>query len=167
MNDKVIIFLSGVAVGMLVCIPVTHRCVDEVKRRNEESLERFADDIHKDITSFLHTENEMTTSAEKSDMNENADADCPHIITPEEFGEIEDYDTISLTLYSDGVVADDADKPIEDVDEVIGKESLDHFGEYEDDSVFVRNDKLKCDYEVLIDERQYAQILEEKPYLKE
>ena len=41
-------------------------------------------------------------------------------------------------------------------DDVVGMESLTHFGEYEDDSVFVRNDRLKCDYEILMDERTYS-----------
>ena len=50
--------------------------------------------------------------------------------------------------------------------ETIGKDSLTHFGEYEDDSVFVRNDRLKADYEILMDQRTYAEVLQEKPYLK-
>lgn len=33
------------------------------------------------------------------------------------------------------------------------------------DSVFVRNDRLKADYEILADPRSYADVLREKPYL--
>jgi hypothetical protein len=80
------------------------------------------------------------------------------VIEPEEFGEIDDYETISLTYYSDGVVTDDDNQPIEDVDEIIGEDSLEHFGEYEDDSVFVRNTKRKCDYEILKDYREYSNV---------
>lgn len=79
----------------------------------------------------------------------------PYVIAPEEFGDNEDYDTESLTLYSDGVLTDDFDNVIEDVDGLIGRDSLTHFGEYEDDSVFVRNDTLRTDYEILQDERTY------------
>lgn len=166
MNDKVIIFLSGVAVGMSISAPFMLNFFKEAKRcdeEHEESMARVTDDFYNAMTSIKQISREMSVTDDYSDTG----TDHPHIITPEEFGEKEDYDTISLTLYSDGVVADDADKPIDDIDDVIGKGSLDHFGEYEDDSIFVRNDKLKCDYEVLIDEREYAQILEEKPYLKE
>ena len=81
----------------------------------------------------------------------------PYVIAPEEFGDNEDYDTESLTLYSDGVLTDDFDNVIEDVDGLIGADSLTHFGEYEDDSVFVRNDTLRTDYEILQDERTYAE----------
>ena len=56
---------------------------------------------------------------------------------------------------------------IKDVDSVVGAESLTHFGEYEDDSVFVRNDRLKCDYEILMDTRTYSEILKERPHQRE
>ena len=43
-------------------------------------------------------------------------------------------------------------------DEIVGLDSLTHFGEYEDDSVFVRNDVMKCDYEILLDHRNYKDV---------
>ena len=81
--------------------------------------------------------------------------DKPYVISPSEFGGNDDYDTISLTYYADGVLTDDNDEPIEDIEKIVGVESLKHFGEYEDDSVFVRNDELKCDYEILLDTRNF------------
>lgn len=81
----------------------------------------------------------------------------PYVIAPEEFGEDEDFETISLTYYADGILTDDMDKPMSDdlIEELIGRESLDHFGEYEDDSVFVRNEIRKTDYEILRDMKKY------------
>lgn len=99
-------------------------------------------------------ENGYAEGGEKPVYND----DRPYVIPPEEFGEKDDYETISLTYYSDGVLTDDMDQPIEDVDDVVGKDSLEHFGEYEDDSVFVRNDILRCDYEILLDNRRYADM---------
>ena len=80
----------------------------------------------------------------------------PHVISPEEFAEIEEYETTSLYYFSDGILTHLNGEVVEDVDEIIGTESLTHFGEYEDDSVFVRNDKLKCDFEILRDPTRYA-----------
>jgi hypothetical protein len=84
----------------------------------------------------------------------------PYVISPDEFGDREDdgYDSISLTYYLDGTLAEGNDI-IENIDEVIGLTSLNHFGEYEDDSVFVRNDELKCDYEVLLDQRSFKDAM--------
>ena len=86
------------------------------------------------------------------------------VVSPDEFGEIDEYEKISLTYYIDGSLADDNDELIEDVDGTIGFESLNHFGEYEDDSVFVRNDRLKCDYEILLDQRNYSDVVNIYPH---
>lgn len=88
----------------------------------------------------------------------------PYVISPEQFGEEEDYDQVSLTYYADQVLADENDEIVEDVEEAIGFESLSHFGEYEDDSVFVRNDERKCDYEILLDQRMYSDVAARMPY---
>lgn len=87
----------------------------------------------------------------------------PYVITPDEFGEFEAYTKISLTYYADKVLADENDEIVEDVEGVVGFESLNHIGEYENDSVHVRNDRLKCDYEILLDQRNYSEVLETKP----
>ena len=91
----------------------------------------------------------------------------PYVISPEEFGEFEDYERISLSYYADQVLADEDDEKIEDVDNVVGLESLTHFGEFEDDSVFVRNDRLKCDYEILLDQRTYSDVMKQRPHQME
>lgn len=84
----------------------------------------------------------------------------PYIIPPEEFDTITGYEAISLTLYADGTVADDDDNAMseEDIAETITRENLNHFGEYEQDSVFVRNDDMRTDYEILLDERTYNDV---------
>lgn len=85
--------------------------------------------------------------------------DKPYVIAPEEFGEIDEYDTISLTYYADQILADDNDELVDDIEDIVGFDSLNSFGEYEDDSVFVRNDRLKCDYEILLDQRNYSDVI--------
>lgn len=92
----------------------------------------------------------------------------PYVISPDEFGmSDEDYTCISLSYYEDQVLADDADHIVEDVENVVGFESLTHFGEYEDDCVYVRNDRRKCDYEILLRQEKYTDVLKRKPYLRE
>lgn len=89
--------------------------------------------------------------------------DAPYVITPDEFGENDDYETISLIYYSDLMLTDDDDELIEDVENTVGFESLNHFGEYEDDCVFVRNDRLRSDFEILLDKRKYSDVMKNKP----
>lgn len=91
----------------------------------------------------------------------------PYVIPPEQFGDNEEHEQISLTYYADGVLADENDEVIEDVEDAVGIDSLNHFGEYEDDSVFVRNDARKCDYEILLDQRTYSEVAEDMPHRME
>lgn len=116
-----------------------------------------------DISTYAEILKNEAYVPEGTEMVENK----PYVISPDEFGENEDYDTISLTYYADQVLVDDGGDKIEDVDDVVGMESLTHFGEYEDDSVFVRNDRLRCDYEILMDERTYSEAQKERPHQRE
>lgn len=86
------------------------------------------------------------------------DISHPYVISPEEFDTIDGYEVISLCYYADHILVDDNNEVIEDVEDVVGFESLGTFGQYEDDSVFVRNDRYKCDYEILADERKYSDV---------
>ena len=103
-----------------------------------------------------------TGKEEQTSMN-----DKPYVISPEEFGEYEEYEKISLTYYGDQVLADENDELVEDVEGAVGFKSLTHLGEYEDDSVFVRNDRLKCDYEILLDQRTYSDVVKTRPHQME
>lgn len=81
----------------------------------------------------------------------------PYVISPDEFDSREGYDIQSLTYYADGVLTDVNDIPVENVDDIVGEESLKHFGEFEEDSVYVRNERLGVEYEILLDSRTYEQ----------
>lgn len=88
----------------------------------------------------------------------------PFIIRPDEYGELHAYETLSLNYYADGVLTDELDNPIEDVESLVPADFADHFGEYEDDVVHVRNDNLECDYEILRDLRKFTDVVGEYPY---
>ena len=91
----------------------------------------------------------------------------PYVISPDEFGEMDEYSKISLMYYADGVLCDDMDQLVDNIDEIVGADFAEHFGEYEDDSVFVRNDARKCDYEILRSLRTYEEVIAENPYKAE
>lgn len=81
----------------------------------------------------------------------------PYVISPEEFDE-KGYNLQTLIYYADGYLTDDMDFPIVDIDGTVGEDAVNHFGEYEDDSVFIRNDNTKIDYEILADSRNFKDI---------
>lgn len=87
----------------------------------------------------------------------------PYSIPPEKFGDMYEYEQVSLNYYADGVLADDIDDIIDNVDDTVGRNFATYFGEYEDDSVFIRNDRLRCDFEILRDNRTYAEVVGREP----
>ena len=106
------------------------------------------------------SETGYTNYAERQDKKEKkgvepVEDERPYVISPDEFGEKDGYENVTLTYYADGVLTDYFDNVISNVDEVVGFDSLDHFGEYEDDVVFVRNEKMETDYEILRDLRDF------------
>lgn len=128
--------------------------------------ELFSPEYTKRFTDAAKTEKEGKKNYAKPDKKEKQMrkdiSDTPYVISPDAFGEFDDYVLISLTYYSDGVLTDEDDEPIDDIEGIVGKDYASHFGEYEEDSVFIRNDRMKCDYEILRDLRKYTDVLVNK-----
>ena len=80
-----------------------------------------------------------------------------HVIPEEEFMADIDYDTLQLTLYSDGVLADDVEYRVQNPKELIGN-ALDLLN---DDTwtVYVKNDYTKTYYEIEKDSRTYSEVM--------
>lgn len=175
-----IIFVLGATVGSLVTWEFAKRKfeqlareeIDSVKevyskrasetRENDEPKVRMSE--KPDVMEYYKRKVKEEGYMDYSDTAKKPGNDAkPYIISPNAFGELDNYETISLTYYSDGVITDENDQIVENADEIIGEGSLNHFGEYEDDSVFVRNDKLKADYEILSDQRSYSDVSKALP----
>lgn len=87
----------------------------------------------------------------------------PYVITPDDFScSPPGYNAQTLDYFSDGVLADDWGVKL-DVDETIGEENLDHFGEYADDILYIRNERTEIDYEVTRDPRTYDEVVRMNP----
>lgn len=87
----------------------------------------------------------------------------PYVIAPYDFGELDGYSQVELTYYADGILEDEDYNIVNDADELIGRDSLNTFGEYEDDAVFVRNEHLQADFQILKDYRTYAEARSSGP----
>lgn len=132
---------------------------DDEEPKSEQKIDR---NNKPDIVEYakILSETGYTNYAERQDKKEKkgvepVEDERPYVISPDEFGEKDGYENVTLTYYADGVLTDYFDNVISNVDEVVGLDSLDHFGEYEDDVVFVRNEKMETDYEILRDLRDF------------
>lgn len=145
--------------------PVVKNEKGTFKTKEKPSIAEYAKQLSQEgYTNYSNAETLDEEIEKKIEVTE-----IPFVIPPAEFGDLEDegYDKANLTYYADGVLADEEDEIVDDVEGTVGEDSLNHFGEYEDDSVHVRNHRLKTDYEILLSQREYyTDVLEEKPYLR-
>lgn len=87
----------------------------------------------------------------------------PYIIPPEDFGDYPSFSRIDLTFYADGVLCED-NETMTDISDKVGYDALNHFGEYEDDSVYVRNERLQADFCIIrVPEKYYDLIKHDHP----
>lgn len=96
------------------------------------------------------------TDIKENNKEEQVDENEIYIIDPEEYGgENGEYDTASLTYFKDGVLADEVDE-IVPYNIIGGEENLQPFKDYPDcNAVYVRDDNIMVDYEILRDPYQY------------
>ena len=93
--------------------------------------------------------------------------DTPYVIDVDEFGMEEEYDTMCLTYFADGVLVDDSDEVIEDPDVVVGLDNLKIFEEFGASAVYVRNEVWKTDFEILKDDWNWSDLQESEKKLYE
>lgn len=161
-----IAFSLGVAVGSVVTWKLVDKKykdladeeINNVKEHFKSKLENEETKVEYEDNVAIYTtpEKEVYVSPAPKDRKEkktfNKEA---KVISPESYGE-NGYETKSYTYYANNVLVDlETKKQIKDPEKILG-DALEHFGDYgEDDSVYVRDDKLKYDYEVLKSENNY------------
>ena len=117
----------------------------------EEVIKMVKEKKYVDYSDMSKTTDDTTEEDDDSDAN-------IYVIPPDRYDEFEDYDAIELVYYADGQLCDENDEPIGDVESKVGKDFSEHFGDYEPDAVHIRNENLKVDYEICMDERSYHDI---------
>ena len=122
-----------------------------INRLDELTASYTSSDDKPDYTAYSHAKQTETKDTDETDIP----SEKPYIISPDEFDEI-GYTISELTYYSgNGVLVDEDGEPIEDPERTVGTDFSNHFGEYEDDAVFVRNDRIMSDYQILLDRGAY------------
>lgn len=172
---KFTIFTVGAAIGSAVTWYFTKIKYERIAQEEIDSVKEVFSKrktISEDTVDTKIENPEMTEyksivqnyTSENEEEGEPETMDKPYVISPDEFGD-SDYEIISLTYYADKVLTDETGDIVDDVEDLVGYDSLNHFGEYEEDSVFVRNDALSTDYEILLDPRNYSDVANIPPHL--
>ncbi len=148
--------------GMLKDVPPTRRGASKKKKeekkdeRNIRSVPLPNDPVAEDYKDYSAPY--RSTADSKQPTKERAKKLEPYIISPDEYMSSE-YTAKTLVYYADRVLASDDDTRIDNPTMVVGRNALSSFGKYEDDSVYVRDDNLKVDYEILRSDKEYADVV--------
>lgn len=179
--SNIIIFAAGAAIGSAVTWKllktkyeqIAQEEIDSVKavfsrREESDNSEEYEDEEYEptkeDVTSYhkLIYENGYVNYSdkkeEKGEQEEMDDEKAVHIISPDDFSDNGDYEAMTYYCYQDGVLEDTEGNVVDDIGGMTGSELMEHFGEYEDDSVFLRDDENQRDIEVLLDYRRYSEV---------
>ena len=133
-----------------------------IKRANNDILKHVKDPEERRKTEALL--NEYVTLSSIYGGEEVVEThDTPYRIMPDQFSEFSDYSAVELTLYSDGIVADDRDEIVPNAEELLGPNFRSMFKEGEDE-LYIRNDERCCDYAILKDLQTYETLEDERPH---
>ena len=167
--SNVLTFTVGAAIGSAVTYYIIKRNYDKIITKNildDVNTDTDTDiptgdapdmyyDSNKEYEDIIH--NNMYEYDEDDDEEEEDDVAKLEVISLEEFEDGEN-PTITLYYWADGVVTNDRNKEIANVDELIGRDNLKDFGDPYVDSVYIRNHDSEVDYEVLRDPRRFSEI---------
>lgn len=128
---------------------------DEMRDRIRELLEENSTDPEDPealVTTNIFNHGEWDWDQELA----NRDPSAPYVIHQDEFVRDEKgYTQSTLTYYSsDQILADEQDKPVYNHAEVVGEMKFGH-GSSGDSIVYIRNDRLHAEYEILLDDGSF------------
>lgn len=161
------------------CRRITNAHTDdesEIKVTDEPEDDDYPDDDDRDftekekeqinyykLTSKYRSSDDDDEDEENDDEGDGSEEDevpyinGPYVISHEEFSSSPPgFNACPLDYYADGILADGWHVEV-NIDETIGEDALEHFGEYVDDIVYVRNERTQLDYEVTRDPRTYQE----------
>lgn len=121
-------------------------------RENRERVEKELAEGKIDIIEALDQTEEKATR----------DPELPYLISVQEFMDEKEFTKLNIVYYEeDDSLVDDGDRLIPDVEGTVGSAQLSRFGELSEDPniVYVRNEKMEVDFEIIKDKRSYAKFI--------
>ena len=191
--NKLLIFLGGAAVGGLTATIYFKRKIDSLEEEYQkiatDAYNKYVSDFNIEV-SYPHDDNQIIYDEqnngcilgidigndedkyteivkEYNNQEENEKTEdyiIPYMITPEEYGDDDNYDTKVLTAFTDKVVLDE-DNCMADIEyfgDVINKKI--YSKKNKDTSIFVRDENEKVDYEIIkesISFEEYSKLTSE------
>ena len=162
---------------------------DESTETDENADDDYPDDDDRDLTpheqemveyykltsKYRSNDNEKVSEKDNENNEEGGSGDedendlgfpyinGPYVISADDFNSSPPgYNAQPLDYFADGILADGWGVVL-DIEETIGEDSLEHFGDDQDDILYVRNERNEIDYEITRDPRTYDEARRTNP----
>lgn len=181
---NLLMFATGAAIGSVVTLKLVETKYAQIAQAEIDEMREYYEEYIAELTGE-ETDVDVEEEIEVSEILQNSYSKKPdlmeyaaklkeneykeeeimneahiRVVSPEEFDD-SDFEKISLSFYADDVLAyDDDDEaiPDEEIDELIGHESLNAFGQFEEDTVYVLDFDSETGYEICKDYRSYSEV---------
>lgn len=119
-------------------------------------------DMQKEYTNYteFYRSKKGNEVPDQKDNAQRSTINKPYIISSDDFGNM-GYSEVSLIYYSDDILTEDGSDEKLSINKIIGKENIKHLKKHTEDAIYIRNESIKTDYEILLDKRKYADVFEE------
>lgn len=134
--------------------------VNALNKVKEQESEAEAERINYSDPKTILIEKEIEDEIYSSDDEENEEDESTAVKEPYILKKLpnDDYNCISVTYYADGTYADFRDTEIE-IEEYIGKKMMDYVASSNKDEIFIRNEDLELDIDIVKDNRTYDEVM--------
>ena len=169
--SNLFIFAVGAAIGSAVTLKFLEKKYKQIADEEIASVkEVFSSHLvepdetklhdYRDLDQYIELAKSYSKEGE-SDMRKKEENVEPFVIDPKKLDEYADFYNVPLTLYADGVLLDEYDEKVDDdfINDNIGSDFKDHFGEYERDTVYVVNPNKQEIYEIVLDVNKSTDII--------
>lgn len=182
MRNEIIAFSAGFVIGGAAAWIFVHKScaakadceINEMREKFDEWKSRYGEIVEraKNKPDLSELQKARNLAQEHGYSKEEPPVETAPVYTPDEepgesidyefidsgdFASLNGYDKVDLTLYADGVLANETDEVVE-VAETIGYEGLEAVKHTPDDAVYIRNNSNLVDYEVVLDPRDYSTV---------
>lgn len=182
MRNEIIAFSAGFVVGGAAAWIFVHKScaakadceINEMREKFDEWKSRYGEIVEraKNKPDLSELQKARNLAQEHGYSKEEPSVETTPVYTPDEepgetidyefidsgdFASLNGYDKVDLTLYADGILANETDEVVE-VAETIGYEGLEAVKHTPDDAVYIRNNSNLVDYEVVLDPRDYSTV---------
>ena len=155
----IISFLIGFGIGAFGSFLITRKKMREEKEAEIADVTSYYDHLTRTDDAVVSVD--LDGFKEDHPRDDLPPEEKPYVITQKEYVEEIDFGKETVVYYEkDGILTDMFDREVQ-IEDTIGREVLNHFGDDEEDTAYARNDKLGIDYEVVLEHKSFASVMGE------